>query len=306
MTTTFYIILPLILLVGIGQLAARTGQLSGTDWIGIEKLSFKIMLPVLLVQAIVGSDLSIQRSGFYVLAITIALSVSGLLTLSLKWLLGTTVGNAQVSTMFQATTRWNGLITLTIANQVFPDNGLLIVGIAMAFLIPFINVGNIVAMSVLNASRFSFVPILKNVATNPLIIGCAVGIALNLLNIQMPVFMEQTLDMISRGTLAVGLLCVGAGFQMRRLLELNWQVLWSIGVKFMVAPAIAYGLAAGFGLDATQTLCAMLVVATPTATNGYIIARQMGGDAELYAIIMNWQLVVSVVVFPALIYLMQG
>lgn len=304
MTTTFYIILPLILLVGIGQLAARTGQLTGTDWIGIEKLSFKIMLPALLVQAIIGSDLSIRHSGFYVLAITIALCVSGLLTLSLKWLLGTAIGTAQISTMFQATTRWNGLITLTIANQVFPENGLLIVGIAMAFMIPFINIGNIVVLSMLHASQFSFVPILKNVVTNPLIIGCAVGIALNLLNIQLPVFMEQTLDMISRGALAVGLLCVGAGFQMRRLLELNWQVLWSIGVKFIVAPAIAYGLAAGFGLDATQTLCAMLVVATPTATNGYIIARQMGGDAELYAIIMNWQLVVSVLVFPAMIYLM--
>gem|GEM_PF-6073797 len=41
-------------------------------------------------------------------------------------------------------------------------------------------------------------------------------------------------------------------------------------------------------------------------TNGYIVARQMGGDAELYAITMNWQLAVSVIAFPLIIYLTLG
>lgn len=306
MTTTFFIILPLIILVGLGQVASKSGQLADVDWIGIEKLSFKIMLPALLVQAIIGSDLSVQRSGLFVLAIIIAFSISGLMTLSLRWPFGASVGNPQISSMFQATTRWNGLITLTIANQIYPENGLQTVTIAMAFLIPYINVGNIAVLSVLNASRFSIGPILKNITTNPLIMACAVGLALNIAQIQLPVFIEQTLDMISRGALAVGLLCVGAGFQMRRLLQVNWQVLWSIAVKFLAGPALTYGLAVAFGLGEVETLCAVLVVATPTATNGYIVARQMGGDAELYAITMNWQLAVSVLMFPALIYLVQG
>ncbi|GEM_PF-6263327 len=40
-----YIILPLIILVALGQLAAKMGQIKQDDWVGIEKLSFKIMLP---------------------------------------------------------------------------------------------------------------------------------------------------------------------------------------------------------------------------------------------------------------------
>lgn len=306
MLSTFYIILPLITLVALGQLAARSEQIKQADWVGIEKLSFKIMLPALLIQAIVSSNLSIQTSGPYVLVIVLAFSASGLLTLSLKRLLPSAISRPQLSSMFQATTRWNGLITLTIANQVFPENGLLTVTIAMAFLVPYINVANITILSMMNASSFSLMPILKNVAKNPLVLACAVGIALNLSQIQMPQTIDQTLNMISRGALAVGLLCVGAGFQIRRLLTIDWHVLWSVGVKFIVAPLLVYGLAAGFGLGPVETLCALLVVATPAATNGFIVARQMGGDAELYAITMNWQLAVSVVAFPVMIYLVQG
>lgn len=306
MISTFYIILPLITLVALGQVAAKFGKFEQPDWVGIEKLSFKIMLPALLIQAIVGSNLSLQTSGPYVSVIILAFGASGLLTLSLKRVRPNAVSNPQLSSMFQATTRWNGLITLTIAHQVYPETGLLTVSIALAFLVPLINVANISVLSMLNASAFAPTPILRTIATNPLVLACAVGIALNLLQVKLPEPVEQTLTMISRGALAVGLLCVGAGFQLRRLLQIDWQVLWSIGVKFIVAPMIVYGLAISFGLGALETLCALLVVATPAATNGYIVARQLGGDAELYAITLNWQLAASVIAFPVMIYLVQG
>ncbi|PIE14893.1 MAG: hypothetical protein CSA68_09540 [Rhodobacterales bacterium] len=306
MLATFYIILPLMLLVALGHVAARAGLLAQSDWLGIERFSFKIMIPALLVQAIARSDLSLSTSGPYVLTIILALLGAGLLTLALRVLPAATVDNPQLSSMFQASTRWNGLITLTIADQLYPENGLIMIGIAMAFLVPLINVANISVLSVLNASGFALLPILKNIAANPLILGCAVGLFLNLSGIALPWAIDQALDMTSRGALAVGLICIGAGFDLRRLILLNWKVIWTVGIKFIASPLIAYTLSLLFGLSPMQSLCAVLAVATPAATNGYIVARHMGGDAELYAIILNWQLVLSVPAFPVLIYLMQG
>ncbi len=303
MIQTFYVILPLILMVAIGQIATRSGRFTKSDWIGIEKLSFQILLPALLIKAIVGSDLSLEKSGFYGLSILIAFTVAGALTMALRMLPKSSLDNAALSSLFQAATRWNGLITLTIADQVFPDNGLIIVTVAMGLMIPVINISNIIAVSSLNARDFSVMAVTKNILKNPLIIGCAVGISLNLTGTPLPDPILQTLDYISRGALAVGLLAVGAGFSIRRLLVLNWRVLWAISIKFIVAPMIAWISAAYFGLGPVETVCAILVVATPTATNGYIIARQMGGDSELYAIILNWQLVVSVVAFPMILAL---
>ncbi len=306
MNQTFYVILPLILMVAIGHFAARSGKFSDSDWLGIEKLSFQILLPALLVKAIVGSDLSLEKSGLYGLGIFIAFTVAGAITMGLRVLPKSTISNAQLSSLFQTSTRWNGLITLTIADQIFPENGLVIVTVAMGLMIPVINISNIAMVSYLNARDFSMVALLENIAKNPLILGCAVGIVLNIAHLQPPAPIMLTLDYISRGALAVGLLAVGAGFSARRLMTLNWQVIWAVLIKFIVAPACACFCARLFHLDPIETLCAILIVATPTATNGYIVARQMGGDAELYAIILNWQLVISIAAFPAMIALMTG
>ncbi|PHQ98595.1 MAG: hypothetical protein COB39_08655 [Marinosulfonomonas sp.] len=304
MFEVFYVILPLVLLVVLGQVIAKTGQLSSENWIGLETLSFRVLIPALIIRSIAQSDLSLKSSGLYVLTMLIAVTAVGILTLLLRPI--TRVSDPQLSTMFQATTRFNALITLPIAAQLFGPAGLTTVTIAMAFMVPYLNVINIGLLSALHSGKFRISSILISIAKNPIIIACAIGLTINLAGIPLPEPVLQTLDMVSRSALAIGLLCVGAGFNWRRLVHLNWQIIWTVGIKAVIAPLLAMLAGQAFGLDQMQTVCAMLVVATPTATNGYIIARQMGGDAKLYAIILNWQLVVTVVAFPVLIYLMQG
>ncbi len=307
MSAVFFIILPLVLLVAVGYFATQFQLLSKQDWQGVERLSFNILIPALIINAIYASDLSIKASGPYVLTVILAIGFIGLLTLGLRMILPHAALSApQLSTMVQTSTRWNGLITLPIGAQLFGDVGLTTIAIAMAFLIPLINVGNIIVISGLHANSFNMISVAKTIAKNPLIIACAIGLSLNLAQIQPPAVVASTLDMISRSALAVGLLCIGAGFDWRRLLRPSWQVIWGVAVKNIAAPLVFLGIATYFDLNQIETLCGMLVVATPTATNGYIVARQMGGDAELYAYTMSWQLVASILTFPALIYLMQG
>lgn len=304
MSAVFFVILPLILLVAVGQIAAKTGQITHSEWDGIEKLSFKILLPALLFQATASSSLSLHDQGPYVLAIILAFAAAGILTLLLRPL-GVPVGRPQISSLFQSVTRFNALIALPIADQLFPENGMIAVTIAMAFLIPSINIANISVLSALTSQKFSTAQMFRNLAKNPLIISCVIGLGVNFGQIQVPQFLSETLSMISQGALAVGLFCVGAGFRFKRLFHLNWKILWSLVFKTILAPAAAYGLSLLFGLGALETFCAVLIVATPTATNGYIIARQMDGDAELYAVILNWQLVISIFSLPLMIYLVD-
>ena len=307
MADVFLVILPLVLLVALGQVIAKTGWLAPNDWTGLEKLSFRILIPALIIRSIAHSDMTLKSSGLYVATMLVAFTAAGILTLLLRMALPkTAIGNPQLSSMFQAVTRWNALITLPVAAQLFGPAGLTTITIAMAFLIPFINIVNIAALATLLAGQFSVGKVLKAIALNPLIIASVIGLLLNTGNIPIPAPIDTTLEMTARAALAVGLLCVGAGFNMRRLFYLNWQIVWAVSIKSVMAPALVMALAQLFGLGQMETLCAMLVVATPTATNGYIIARQMGGDAELYAIILNWQLVVAIIAFPVMIAIMQG
>ena len=63
-------------------------------------------------------------------------------------------------------------------------------------------------------------------------------------------------------------------------------------------PLIFWALAQYFGLSPDLTMAGMIIASVPTAANGYLIARQMGGDAELFADILSWQTVLSVLSIP--------
>jgi malonate transporter len=68
--------------------------------------------------------------------------------------------------------------------------------------------------------------------------------------------------------------------------------------KLIVFPAMVIGIALLLGLSGPQLSYLALCAAVPTAMNGYVLARQMGGDAELYAAIATIQTAVSFLSIP--------
>ncbi len=51
-------VLPLLLIIATGYVLARSGTLPRADWRGIETLSFRILIPAVMILAIMGADLS--------------------------------------------------------------------------------------------------------------------------------------------------------------------------------------------------------------------------------------------------------
>ena len=66
----------------------------------------------------------------------------------------------------------------------------------------------------------------------------------------------------------------------------------------VLAPALFAGVAVAMGLGTTLTLVGVLIFAAPAASNGYIVAKKMGGDADLYADVTTWQTLLSLIVLP--------
>ena len=60
--------------------------------------------------------------------------------------------------------------------------------------------------------------------------------------------------------------------------------------------ALCAVLLTGLGSDLLPTI--ILCCAVPTAMNGYVVARQLGGDAELYAAIVTSQTLLSFITLP--------
>lgn len=290
-------ILPLLLIIASGYVLAKSAIIPRGSWAAIETLSFRGLIPATLILAISRSDLSLDRFGGFGAALVGTLIILALLALALRLLPKQKLGNAAFTSLFQGSIRWNAFVALAAAEQFLPG-GIAVMAIAIAVLIPLINITCIVVLASFGPSKASISRILNTLIRNPLVQACAIGLTLNLSGVSLPVPVADTLDMIGRGALGVGLMAVGAAISLRRLTRIDWRVCLGAFMRPVLASSVFVLLGTALDLPSVQVFAGVLVFAAPAAANGYIVAKQMGGDAELYADIMTWQVVLALLALP--------
>ncbi|MBK5933684.1 hypothetical protein C8N32_11436 [Rhodovulum imhoffii] len=302
--TVGLLVLPIILTITVGYLAKRFGAVPRDNWTGIEQLSFKVLIPAIIIQSIYQSDLALSQLGEFIWALLITVSITGILVLASRLVIPhSALGNPQLTTIFQATTRWNAFIALALSSQALGQPGLALISIAMAFIIPFVNVLNIVVLATYGDTPINVRKTVQNIVTNPLILACAIGLFLNFSGVSLASSAESTLKTIGQAAIGIGLLAIGASIDFRKLIAVSWPLAFGTVARLVVGPAIFWLIGQAFGLDNTQMLCGMLICAVPAASNGYIVAKQMGGDADLYAHLLMWQTILAIFTLPIMIVL---
>jgi len=143
--------------------------------------------------------------------------------------------------------------------------------------------------------------LLRSVAANPLIVATIIGLTVKGTGIKIPFIVLTMLDLLGQPTLLLGLLVAGAGLQWiwdgRSLATIAATSL----LKLALLPAATALFCQLFRVDALSTAVAVLFSGLPTATAGYILARQMGGDAPLMANIITVQTALAIITLPILV-----
>ncbi|NRP12758.1 hypothetical protein XMM379_001090 [Aliiroseovarius sp. xm-m-379] len=293
-------ILPILLTLLTGYALVRFGMIPREHWPAIETLSFRLLIPVILLLIISNVDFSAASMGPFALLLISVVSLAGAGVLGLRLLPQTLLPNPAFTTLFQTTTRWNGFVGLAAAELFLGAEGVGLIALAMAVLVAPLNVVNVAILAGFGPGKASVKKIALGIVKNPLVQGGALGLALNLGGIAIPKPIDDTLELIGRAGLGVGILAIGAGISFRRLLVPQLRII--IGV--LLRPGLTVGLllllAPLFSLTAEQTLAGIFVFGVSCATNGYVVARQMGGDADLYADVMTWQTLLSMLVLPGM------
>jgi len=145
--------------------------------------------------------------------------------------------------------------------------------------------------------------VLLAIVRNPLIWACVVGAALNPVNAFIPLPVHTVIDALGRSSLALGLLIVGAGLRIEELTRLKPLTLPTCALKLVVMPAIAIGIALACGLSGANLVVTACCTAVPAASNSYILARQLGGDAPLMAQILTVETMLAAATLPVVIAL---
>jgi malonate transporter len=298
-------LLPVFLLIVLGFVLKRTLIRPETQWQGLERLTYYVLLPLFLIQTLVKADLSTVPVGGVGGALLLSALAISLLCLALRPLLARAgVDGPAFTSIFQGATRWQNYVALSVSASMFGNPGLAIASVAMIAIVPMVNV---LSVSVLahyaSPEKRSAGSIILTVAGNPLIWACAIGLALNVTHLPLPKLWHEVADALGRSALAIGLLVTGAGLQLKGLFRPSLAAGVAVFLKLVLMPVIAVALALRFGLTGDNLAVVTICSAVPTASSAYVLARQMGGDAPLLAQIITLQTILAAVTMPIAIAL---
>jgi len=297
-------LLPVILLIGLGYVFRRSGFPGDSFWYQVERLTYFVLFPALLVDSLARADLGPLAVGPMAAAMaTATLLVSGLVVAARPLL---DLDGPTFTSVFQGAIRFNTYVGIAAAAAIYGSAGLTLSAVAMAVLIPLVNVLSVIVLLRHGSVAAGEGPaggrlLLSMVVQNPLILACLAGGLLNFAGGLPPLGIGEAIHVLGAAALPLGLLAVGAGLDPAGINATRAPLLVSAVARLVVMPlAMLFGCYL-FGVSGLTATIAVLFGALPGASTAYILARQLGGDAGLMANIITVTTLAAIVTMPAIL-----
>ncbi|WP_257165597.1 AEC family transporter [Bradyrhizobium sp. SRS-191] len=296
---------PVFLLIVLGFGLRRSLIRLDTQWHGLERLTYYVLFPALLLQSLVKADLSKVPVAGIGGALFLAMLAMSALCLALRPLLARSgVDGPAFTSIFQGATRWQTYVALSVSGSLFGPTGLAVASVGMIAIIPMVNVFSVAVLAhYASPTRRSMGEIVATIVRNPLIWACIVGLVLNLVHLPLPKLWHDAADALGQASLPIGLLVTGAGLHFEGLRRAGPAAALGVALKLVLMPILAIGLAAWFGVSGPSLAVVAICAAVPTSPSAYVLAKQMGGDAPLLAQIISLQTVLAALTMPLFIAL---
>jgi len=294
-------LLPVFGIMMIGFFLKKRVLKEDSQWVPIEKLTFLVLMPCFIIITLAKADMSDLAIWPFVLTLLTALGITVILLVLLFPALtrGQKRKIAAYTSLFQTSTRFNGFIALALVASLYGETATAIVALGLITMMPPINVINITMLTwLLTEKQVSPIKLVLKILSNPLIVGCLVGIAINLAGISLWQPIAEGLSLLGKASLGITLITVGAGLKLTGLEATRIKLLLSCFLKLVFMPALVLIIALFMNISGLELTVLIILASMPTAANGYLLAREMGGDAPLYANASSLQVVLSIVAIP--------
>ena len=303
MLISLYAILPVFMLIAGGYLGKKFKIVDEVLLAGLEHLCFYFLFPALIIYTFAKADFKSLELSHFMLAILLNLGLFIVLGLIIRpFTKKHGLGGPQYSSLFQGVTRWHGFIALTIAGNLYGADGLVYLTIIMATYTPILNVVNVIVIGIsTNSQSSSYKQLALKVVKNPIIIACLLGNMLNITPMELPAIAGNTLFLLGRGAMGLGLISLGGALVINHIHSSYRLISYSIIIKLLLMPLSMYVICIWLDVGGVALSVAIIAAAVPTAAGGFVLARKMGGDALLMANIITAQLCVSLFTMPLIL-----
>ena len=285
--------IPVFLLMVLGYVFLKIGIISESFAKSMNSFVFRVALPILVFQDLANNDFREFWDGKYVLFCFLVslISILGVAFLSLclkdKAIRGEFI---QGSYRSSAALLGIGFIQNIYGNALMAP--LMIIGA-----VPLYNAAAVVVLTLFRKQemmteetmennytrkaliRNAFIGIIKN----PIIIGIILGVIWSVLRIPQPVIMSKTLKYLANVATPMGLMALGASFDIKKAKSALSPAILASVMKLIVFVAIFLPIAIKMGFTHDKLVAILIMLGSPTTVSSFVMAKNMGHDGDLSA-----------------------
>ena len=273
---------PVFLLMALGFLFRKLGWLDEVFASKMTQLVFLVPLPLLVFDDLASGEfqkvwnLKFVLFCFFVTLASIALA--GILSLLWK-------DRGIRGEFIQASYRSSAaLLGIAFIQNIYGDAGLaplMIIGS-----VPLYNMMAVVVLSFFQPEqrkrdKLLWKKTLKGIVTNPIIIGIAAGLFWSALRIPMPYVIEKTVSNIGAVATPLGLMALGASFDVQKALGKIKPVIAACMLKLVGFTAVFLPFAVMLGFRREELIAILVMLGSATTVSCYVMAKNMGHEGTL-------------------------
>lgn len=301
---SFNVVLPLFLCIVLGYFLRRIGMLEPVTLKSLNKLGFKVFLPIYLFNTIYTTDIGAAFN-----PTLIAVGIGGtLLIYALMMLVIPRIEkeNPRRGVMIQGIFRSNfALYGLPVALSLCGEANIGPTSLLIAVMVPVYNILAVITLETFRGGKPNLRKMLRGVLTNPLIISSLLGIVANLIRLPIPTAVQKGLTDLGRVATPLALVTLGGEFMFRSVSAFRRQLFIVLTGKLILGPLLMVAVGAALGFRNELLVPLLVMFGAPTAVSSFTMAQQMDGDSELAASVVVFTTVLSILTIFLWIFVLK-
>lgn len=301
------LISPLIIVGFMGFLLAKRGWFNKVQIDALTKFTFNIAIPAFLFQQLANADLSTIDLTIYG-----AFYLPALLTYGVAWTINYYFHqhlqrdtSASAVYAFGASYSNNVIVGMPIALMLLGEQVLptifLVISLHSALLI------GLTSLLAVKFSQFNWRVFLKQTFYNPLLIAITGGFSINLMAIQLPSIANDTLLLLGKPAITLALFLLGASLAFYKIRSEIKFIITASALKLLLLPSLVlFSSHVIFQFSPIITMTLVILSASPTGVNAYLIAKQQAKHQETIAGIVVVTTLISIISIPLWIWALSS
>ena len=298
---------PVFLMMALGLVFRKIGWIDDVFASKMNKFVFLVPLPVLVFEDLATVDFSEVWDLKFVLfcfgATLVSIGIAA--AVSFLWKDKSIQGE-----FVQASYRSSAaLLGIAFIQNIYGDAGmapLMIIGS-----VPLYNVMAVVVLSFFQPERKRldkemWKETLKGIVTNPIIIGIAAGIIWSVLKIPMPSIMEKTVSSVSAVATPLGLMAMGAAFDIRKAFAKAKPAAVATVMKLVGFAAVFLPMAVMLGFRREELVAILVMLGSATAVSCFVMAKNMGHEGVLTSSVVMLTTLFSAFTLTGWLYVLRS